>query len=176
MVNGTGLYPAAGVEAGEVPAVGPAGARLLTGTVRAVGLDVGLSGALAPWRRPLAVHDPGRIIVDLALCAALGGRCLSDLSVLRSAGELFGSVASDPTVCRLMKTLAGDVEAVEAAVEAARGEVRRRVWSLAGEHAPTAGISAESPLVIDVDAALVEAHWAKEGRRRSSRAGSATTP
>ena len=80
MVNGTGLYPQAGVEAGEVPAVGPAGAGLLTGTIRAVGLDVGLSGALAPWRRPLAVHDPGRIVADLALCAALGGDHLSDLA------------------------------------------------------------------------------------------------
>ncbi len=171
MVNGTGLYPQAGAEAGEVPAVGPAGARLLTGTVRAVGLDAGLSGALAPWRRPLAVHDPGKIIVDLALCAALGGRCLSDLSVLRSQGELFGQVASDPTVCRLVKTLAQDADAVEAAVEAARGEVRRRVWSLAGEHAPTAGISAESPLVIDVDATLVEAHSAKEGAAPTFKGG-----
>ena len=62
-----------------------------------------------------------------------------------------------------MKTLAGDADAVEAAVEAARGEVRRRVWSLVGGNAPTAGISAESPLVIDVDATLVEAHSAKEG-------------
>ena len=137
MVNGTGLYPQAGAEAGEVPAVGPAGARLLTGTVRATGLDTALSGALAPWRRPLAVHDPGKIIVDLALCAALGGDHLSDLSLLRCAEEVFGPVASDPTVCRLMKTLAGDVEAVEAAVDRVRGEVRRRVWSLAGEHALT---------------------------------------
>ena len=176
MVNGTGLYPQAGVEAGEVPAVGPAGARLLTGTVRATGLDTALSRALAPWRRPLAVHDPGKIIVDLALCAALGGRCLSDLAVLRGQGEVFGPVASDPTVCRLVKTLAGDADAVDAAVEAARGEVRRRVWSLAGEHSPAAGISAESPLVIDVDATLVEAHSAKEGRRRPSRGASATTP
>jgi lipoprotein len=28
------------------------------------------------------VHDPGRIIVDLAVCVALGGGCLSDLAVL----------------------------------------------------------------------------------------------
>ena len=42
VVNGTGLYPQAGAEAGEVPAVGPAGARLLTGTVRATGLDTAL--------------------------------------------------------------------------------------------------------------------------------------
>ena len=171
MVNGTGLYPQAGAEAGEVPAVGPAGARLLTGTVRAVGLDVGLSGALAPWRRPLAVHDPGKIVADLALCAALGGDHLSDLALLRCAEEVFGPVASDPTVCRLVKTLAQDADAVEAAVEAARGEVRRRVWSLAGEHAPTAGISAASPLVIDVDATLVEVHSAKEGAAPTFKGG-----
>ena len=171
MVNGTGLYPAVGVEAGEVPAVGPAGARLLTGTIRATGLDTALSRALAPWRRPLAVHDPGKIVVDLALCAALGGDHLSDLSLLRCAEEVFGPVASDPTVCRLIKTLAGDADAVEAAVEAARGEVRRRVWSLAGEHSPAAGISAASPLVIDVDATLVEAHSAKEGAAPTFKGG-----
>ena len=171
MVNGTGLYPQAGVEAGEVPAVGPAGARLLTGAIRAVGLDTALSRALAPWRRPLAVHDPGKIVADLALCAALGGRALSDLSLLRSQGEVFGPVASDPTVCRLVKTLAGDADAVEAAVDRVRGEVRRRVWSLAGEHAPTAGISAASPLVIDVDATLVEVHSAKEGAAPTFKGG-----
>ena len=171
MVNGTGLYPQAGAEAGEVPAVGPAGARLLTGTVRATGLDTALSRALAPWRRPLAVHDPGKIVVDLALCAALGGDHLSDLALLRCAEEVFGPVASDPTVCRLIKTLAQDADAVEAAVEAARGEVRRRVWSLAGEHAPTAGISAASPLVIDVDATLVEVHSAKEGAAPTFKGG-----
>ena len=50
VVNGIGLYPQAGVEAGEVPAVGPAGAGLLTGTVRATGLDTALSRALESWR------------------------------------------------------------------------------------------------------------------------------
>ena len=125
VVNGTGLYPAVGVEAGEVPAVGPAGARLLTGTIRATGLDTALSRALAPWRKPLAVHDPGKIIVDLALCAALGGDHLSDLALLRGQGELFGPVASDPTVCRLIKTLAGDVEAV--ATQIGRASCRERV-------------------------------------------------
>ena len=170
-MNGTGLYPAAGVEAGDVPAVGLAGARLLTGVIRAVGLDVGLAGALAPWRRPLAVHDPGKTVLDLALCAALGGHALSDLSLLRSQGEVFGPVASDPTVCRLIKTLAQDADAVEAAFEAARGRVRRRVWDLAGESAPTAGISAASPLVIDIDATLVEAHSAKEGAAPTFKGG-----
>ena len=75
-------------------------------------------------------------MADLALCAALGGHALSDLALLRSAEEVFGPVASDPTVSRLMKTLAGDVEAVEAAVDRVRGQVRRRVWDLAGENSP----------------------------------------
>ena len=78
-------------------------------------------------------------------------------------GEVFGPVASDPTVCRLVGTLADHVEAVEAAVNRARRTVRQRVWDLAGEHSPTAGISAERPLVIDVDATLVGVHSEKEG-------------
>ena len=41
--------------------------------------------------------------------------------------------------------------------------MRQRVWDLAGEHSPTAGISAERPLVIDVDATLVGVHSEKEG-------------
>jgi hypothetical protein len=46
-------------------------------TVRVVGLDRELSAALAPWRRPLAVHDPAKIVLDLAVTLALGGDCLT---------------------------------------------------------------------------------------------------
>ena len=139
VVNGTGLYPQAGVEAGEVPAVGPAGARLLTGTVRAVGLDAALSRALESWRKPLAVHDPGKIMADLAVCVALGGRCLSDLSLLRCDKEVFGPVASDPTVCRLVGTLADHVEAAEAAEAGPTGRCGsgRGTWP-ASTHRPPA--------------------------------------
>ena len=62
-----------------------------------------------------------------------------------------------------MGPLADYVEAVEAAVNRARKTVRQRVWDLAGEHSPTAGISAERPLVIDVDATLVNVHSEKVG-------------
>ena len=92
------------------------------------------------------------------MCVALGGRCLSDLSLLRCDKEVFGSVASDPTVSRLVGTLVDHVEAVEAAVNRAHKTVRQRVWALAGEHSPTDGISAERPLVIDIDATLVGVH------------------
>ena len=115
VVKNIGLYPVVGVESGDVPAVGLAGARLLTETSRVMGLGDELSRVLSAWRRWWAVHDPGKIILDLAVCVALGGRCLADLSLLRYEKEVFGPVASDPTVSRLVGTLADHVEAVEAA-------------------------------------------------------------
>ena len=95
--------------------MGLAGARLLTETSRVTGLGDELSRVLSAWRRWWAVHDPGKVMADLAVCVALGGRCLSDLSLLRCDKEVFGPVASDPTVSRLVGTLADHVEAVEAA-------------------------------------------------------------
>ncbi|SPT60529.1 Uncharacterised protein [Actinomadura madurae] len=83
-----------------------AGGLLLMETLRVSGLDRGLSQALSRWRRPRAVHDPGKIISDLAVALALGGDCLADIAVLRNSPEVFGPVASDPTVSRLVSTLA----------------------------------------------------------------------
>ena len=114
MVKNSGLYPSVVAESGDVPAVGLAGARLLTETSGVTGLGNELSQALSTWRRPGSVHDPGKIILDLAVCVALGGRCLSDLSLLRREKEVFGPVASDPTVSRLAGALADHVEAAEA--------------------------------------------------------------
>ena len=37
------------------------------------------------------------------------------------------------------------------------------MWALAGEHSPTAGISAERPLVIDIDATVVDVHLRERG-------------
>ena len=40
--------------------------------------------------------------------------------------------------------------------------IRDRAWALAGEHSPAAGASAKSPLVIDLDATLINVHSEKE--------------
>ena len=55
-----------------------------------------MEAALERWRPALAVHEPGKIITDLAVALALGGDCLADVAVLRAQPELFGPVASDP--------------------------------------------------------------------------------
>ncbi|KQV20619.1 transposase [Kitasatospora sp. Root187] len=134
--------------------VSQAGGVLLVETARRTGLVAVLSSALAPWRKPRAVHDPGKILLDVALAVALGGDCLADVGVLRVEPVVFGPVASDPTVSRLVDTLAGSGPRALAAIRRARAEVREHVWKLAGDAAPDAG----GEVIVDIDGVLVLAH------------------
>ncbi len=113
---------------------------------------------LAPWRKPRAVHDPGTVLLDVALAVALGGDCLADVAMLRCEPAVFGPVASDPTVSRLIDLLAASGEKVLQAIRSARSEVRQRVWSLAGENAP----DADGQVTVDLDGVLVIAHSNKQ--------------
>jgi hypothetical protein len=151
------------VDADGAGVVSFAGGLLLTETVRAAGLDRLLTEALEPWHKPLATHHPSKIVSDLAVSLALGGDCLADVAVLRAEPGLFGRVASDPTISRAVDVLAGDAPKALAAINAARAAARARIWALAGEDAPDHDISAEDPLIIDVDATLVTAHSDKQG-------------
>ena len=153
------------VDAGGGSAVGQAGGVLLTGAVRASGLDVALSAALAPWRPQFATHDPAKVLLDLALTLALGGDTCSDLATVRAEPAVFGQVASDPTLSRTLTRLAGDVDKVLTAINKARAAARATVWTAAGAHAPDRGRDALPPLVIDLDATLVTAHSEKENAR-----------
>jgi len=144
---------------------------LLTKTAVVTGLARGLSKALAPWRKPFATHDPGKIVSDLAISLALGGDCLADAALLRSEPAVYGTVASDPTISRLISLLAADAPRVLKAIDVARADARARAWALAGEHAPDCGVSVEHPLVIDVDATLVTAHSDKEQAKPTFKKG-----
>jgi hypothetical protein len=159
----TGFYPCVHVDAAGSGVVSQAGGVTLVETARMAGLDAALSRALAPWRKPTAVHDPGKVVTDLALTLALGGDCLADVAVLRAEPGVYGKVASDPTVSRTIDVLAADADRVLAAIDTARAAARARVWRLAGAHAPDADIDAERPLIVDVDATLVTAHSDKQG-------------
>ena len=139
--------------------VSQAGAVLLWETMRVTGLGRALSQNLARWRAPRAVHDPGKIVADLAAAVALGGDCLADIAVLREQPQLAGPVASDPVVSRLVSQLAGDLPRALKAVRAARAAARKRAWALAGGAAP----GADGGLVtVDLDATIVIAHSEKE--------------
>jgi hypothetical protein len=139
--------------------VSQAGAVLLWETMRVTGLGRGLSAVLEPWRAPRAVHDPGKIVADLAAALALGGDCLADIAVLRGQPALAGPVASDPVVSRLVRSLAADGPRALEAIRAARAAARERAWALAGDAAPGGD---GGPVIIDLDATIVIAHSEKE--------------
>ncbi len=137
MKQPTGSYPRVRDDGRAV--VSQAGSVLLVETVRKIGLDRAISAGLAPWRKPRAVHDPGKVLLDLALAVALGGGCLADVTLLRSEPAVFGPVASDPTVSRLIDTLATAGGKALIAIRAARAEVRNDVWELTAGRAPDVG-------------------------------------
>jgi len=158
----TRLYPLLTVDAAGTGVVSQAGAALLVETARKTGLDRELSTALGRWQAPTAVHDPGKILCDLAIAVALGGDCLADIATVRAEPGVFGLVASDPTVSRLIDTLAKDEDRALAAVDAARARARAGAWALAAGHAPDHDIDADRPLIVDLDATLLDAHSEKQ--------------
>ena len=92
-------------------------------------------------------HDRGKVLTQAMLMLAGGGECCSDIEYLRAEGGLFGAVASAPTLYRTVRGLSpatvGDLWAHQAAV-------REQVWA---RRAAAAG-----PVVLDIDATLVEVH------------------
>ena len=156
------FYPRPRVDIAEVPAAAHAGAVLLTGTIHATGLAPSLREALDPWTKPLAEHHASKVLLDLAMTLAIGGEHASDTDLLRCEPGLFGDVASAPTISRNLTTLAEDAPAVVEAISQARRIARERAWALAGDHSPVRRLSAKNPLVIDLDATLINVHSEKE--------------
>jgi hypothetical protein len=150
---------------GSESLVSHAGGALVVETARRSGLAKELSARLGPWRRPLATHDPGKIVLDLAVAVALGGDAACDVAVLRAQPGMFGPVASDPTVSRMIAALAQDADAALAAITSARAVARERVWAWAG--APIQ----DGLTVIDLDATLLDAHSEKEQASRTWKKG-----
>jgi hypothetical protein len=130
--------------------VGHAGALLLAELADRVGLTDGLSAAMAHTRRRRSAHDPGVVLAHLVVMLADGGDCLSDVGVLRNQPELFGVVASDPTVFRVLDSVHADGLRN---IAAARAKARAAVWA--------AGV-APGEVVIDIDGTLIDAHSEKQ--------------
>jgi hypothetical protein len=136
--------------------ISTAGAVLLAQTARVSGLDHQLRVGVQPWRRPRAVHDPAKILLDLAITVAVGGDCAADISLLRSQPGAFGLVASDPTVSRVIDDLAEAGAPALTALRAARAGARAWVWQRAGTPAQDGWI------VLDPDATVLISHSDKE--------------
>jgi hypothetical protein len=127
-----------------------AGTALLALTADRVGLTGGLGDALAGSRERRSAHDPGRVLCDLAVMLADGGRCVSDLAALAGQPSLFGEVASVSTARRVVLSIGA---AELAGIRAARANARARAWA--------AG-AAPQRVILDFDATPIDVHSEKE--------------
>ncbi len=142
------------------------GSRLLADVADRTTLSAELSQVLSGLRRPRTRHDPGWVLVDMAVALADGATTIGEVAVIADQEAVFGAVASDSTVWRLLDRLDGRVLA---AVAAARARAREVVWA---QHAETHGRAVASSrvggrdlgetLVIDLDATIVVCHSEKE--------------
>jgi hypothetical protein len=153
------------IESGRESLISSGGAAMLLQAAAVGGLADELSRVLSPWRLARSVHDPGKTVLDLVVAIALGGDCLADAAVVRAQSELFGTVASDPTISRLIDTLGDDAAAAITAIRAARVAARAKVW---GHRSP---VPISGPVVVDLDATLVGAHSEKEGATANFKRG-----
>jgi Transposase DDE domain group 1 len=151
--------------------ISSSGAVLVRESIRVAGLGRGLSAALAPWRSDRARHDPGKVLLDVAIAVALGGDCLADVAAVRAQPGLFGQVASDPTVSRLFTALGSDVDAAVTAIRGARADARAAVWAKRRPLGGIGGTRAGGQVIIDLDATLVTAHSDKEGAEPTYKRG-----
>jgi len=140
-------------------------------------LTAALSESTSSLRSRRAGHDPGRVLVDVAVAIADGARTISDVQVLADQQGLYGpagSVASTPTIWRVLD---GIDEQMLGAIRLARAAARDRGWLARGEltGAELPGSRAAGRLleqvVIDLDATLVTAHSDKEGAKGNFKGG-----
>lgn len=119
------VFPRVQIQAGTDRIVAHVGAWVLGNLADRSGLTRGLSEALAPLKQRRRGHDRGQVLTHLAVAIADGATTVSDIAVLRHQPDLFGRVASAPTVWRTLTTL---TEEPLTRIAAARAAARRRGW------------------------------------------------
>jgi len=162
-VNVTSTIPVR-VEGGGEQVVAHVGLHALGFFADRLGLGEELSAAVsAGGEQRWLGHDRGRVLTQVMLMLAGGGQCCADIEHLRSQPGLFGVVPSDFTVHR---TFAAIGEATLGSLWQAMRDVRAQVWSRA------AATTGTDPVVLDIDASLVEIHSEnKEGAAPTSKGG-----
>jgi hypothetical protein len=88
--------------------VSHAGSRLLADVADRTTLTAQLSEVLGGLCKPRARHDPGRVLVDMAVAVADGATTISDVAVLADQAALFGCTVpkldAPPATCRFAST------------------------------------------------------------------------
>jgi len=145
------------VEPGGTGVVAHVGLHSMGSFADRLGLGDALSSAI-PWRgNGVPLHDRGKVLTQMALTLAGGGESCLDIEHLRIGADLFGSVPSDTTVARTFHEIDAKTRAQ---ITTALGDVRAEVWRR------SAATTGNSPVVLDIDASLVEIH--SEGKEQTA--------
>jgi hypothetical protein len=146
--------------------VSHAGLALLRHLSDKTGLAQGLSVALADAR--LLGHDRGRVLADLACAIGDGARVVSDFRVMSDQRELFGKVASVPTVWRTLDEIASGGTRAGRRITVAVNKARRHAWEqIVARHGALPGVrladrTLNGVTCIRLDATVTPAHSGKE--------------
>ena len=132
-VNGNAAVQRVEVTGNGAGVTNQSGTHLLGEIAQRLGVAAGLSQAMAGAVSRTSGHDRGRVLTQVAMMLAGGGRCLADLKTLRHQPGVFGTVASDPTAWRV---LASVDEEVLVSVDAARAAARATAWPTRGSAWP----------------------------------------
>ena len=157
------VYPRVSTDGTGV--VSHAGSALLRELADRVGLRAEFAAAVDGIRYRGGGHDPGQVLVDLAVMLANGGEAIRDIAALADQPGLHGPVASPATAWRV-------VDAVDASrltgLLLARAAARERGWlargEITGRQLPPARAAGKDLdyVVIDLDATLIDVHSDKE--------------
>ncbi len=151
------------VEGGGEQVVAHVGLHALGAFADRLGVGDCLSAAIPLSGERAPVHDRGKVLVQTMLVLAGGGESCADIEHLRSQGRLFGEVPSDSTVYRTFRAIGPDTLA---GLREAMAEVRAGVWRR------SAATTGSAPVVLDLDASLVEIHSEnKEGTAATYKGG-----
>ncbi len=157
--------------------VSHAGTVLLAELADRIGLTAALSEATCGLRERRAGHDPGRVLVDVAVAIADGARAMSDVQTLADQQGLFGPTGAVASTATIWRVLAGIDPAMLADIRRARAQARDRAWlargELTGSELPGSRAAGRllTQTVIDLDATLVTAHSDKEGAKGNFKGG-----
>ena len=137
------------MESGGDQVVAHVGLHALGGLADRLGLGEALSARIAATGERGALHDRGKVLVQAMLMLAGGGESCADIEHLRSQGDLFGDVASDSTLYRTLRRID---PVTRSGLWEAMAETRAKVWRR------SAATTGKAPVVLDIDASLVEIH------------------
>ena len=151
------------IEAAGEGVVAHVGLHALGAFADRLGLGDALSARIPPAGERLPLHDRGKVLTQAMLMLAGGGEACADIEALRAQERLFGAVPSDSTLYRTFRQI---TPATLAGLWDAMAEVRAGVWRR------SSATNTTDPVVLDIDATLVEVHSEnKEGTAATYKRG-----